>query len=602
MAEAEVKNASQAGVDPVMLTLIQGALGNIQEEMTATLRRSGRSNVAAIARDYSNALFDAKSEMVLQGQDIPVHLGSLIFGLRGVVAEMGDNIKPGDVLYHNDPTFGGSHISDMCAYKPVFYEGELVFWAVSKLHVVDAGGPVAGSYNMEAKEIWGEGLRIPPIKLVDQGVMNEDILKMILLNIRTSENQAGDIRAQLGAIGVAERRLMELCEKYGIEELQKGTEALKALATTQMNNVIRDAEDGVGVATTTVEDTGHGLGDIEIKITAKVSGETLEIELESPPQIPHYINSYASNTISSVYLGLVMWAQLPPPYNEGLYKNVTVNPGPEGSLTNAKEPAPCMLSTSIPCENIAYATQKALAAIKPRRTIGEWGRSYIATITGIDPRNEEYFVNLLLATEISGAGATHGVGDGWNVIGPGNVLGATTSGDTELTELLYPIIVHEYSIRRDSGGAGKWRGGCGSNFTIEPLRELSIASFGQGVVWPSEGAEGAKDVLVAPKLAGSHVREADGTELEAAGNSMFTLRRGQRYVSSCPGGGGAGDPFERDPASVLDDIENHKVSVEGARVEYGVAVGDDGSIDTEGTAALRSASRADSKREEVANA
>lgn len=601
MAKAQLRTAPEAEVDPVMLTLIQGALGNIQEEMTATLRRAGRSNVAAIARDYSSALFDADSEMVLQGQDIPVHLGSMIFGLRGVVAELGDDLKPGDVLYHNDPTYGGSHISDMCAYKPVFYEGELVFWAVSKLHVVDAGGPVAGSYNMEAKEIWGEGLRIPPIKLVDQGVMNDDLLKMILLNIRTSDNQAGDIRSQLGAVGVAERRLIELCEKYGVEELRKGTDALKALAARQMSDVIREAGDGVGVATTTIEDIGHGFGNIEIEITARIVGESLEIELESPPQLPYYINSYESNTISSVYLGLLMWAQLPPPYNEGLYKNVTVNCGQKGTMTNAEVPAPCMLSTSIPCENIAYSTQKALAAIKPRRTLGEWGRTFIATIAGTDPRRDEPFVNLLQATEISGAGATYGVGDGWHVVGPGNVLGATTTGDTELLELQHPIILHEFSIRRDSGGAGKWRGGCGSTYVIEPLGELSGASFGQGLTWPSEGAEGARDVLVEPKVAGSRVCDADGAERDAA-NKMFTLRRGQRFVTCCPGGGGVGDPFERDPEAVLDDVENMKVSVESARVEYGVAIADDGTVDREETAVLRSADREGSKREAVANA
>jgi N-methylhydantoinase B len=586
--------ASERDHDPVMLTLIQGALSNIQQEMTATLQRSGRSNVCTIARDYSNAIFDGRNEMVLQGQDIPVHLGSLIFGLKGVAKAFESKLEPGDVIYHNDPTFGGSHIADMCAYKPVFVDGELRFWAVSKLHVVDAGGPVAGSYNMGATEIWGEGLRIPPVKIVQAGVVNDDLLKLILLNLRTSENQAGDIRAQLGAVGVAERRLLALCDKYGANEVRSATEALKALADRQMRAVIAAAPDGVGVGSTLVEDTGHGLGHLEITVTATVEGEHLRIELSSPPQVPHFINSYESNTVSSVYLGLLMWAQLPPPYNEGLYRSVSVDCGPSGTITNAVVPAPCMLSTSIPCENIAYATQKALTNLKRHRTIGEWGRTYAAHAAGIDPRNGQYFVNNVLATEISGAGATFGVADGWHVIGPGNVLGAITSGDTEIIEFLYPMIIREYSIRQDSGGAGKWRGGCGSRYAIESLGDMHVSSFGQGLTWPSEGVEGARDVLVEAKIAGAHVKNADGSIEPQTTNTMFTLKPGQLYVTDNPGGGGAGDPLERAIADVARDVRARRVSVKGAAVEYGVVVVPETlEVDESGTTALRERIRAE---------
>jgi N-methylhydantoinase B len=276
--------------------------------------------------------------------------------------------------------------------------------------------------------------------------------------------------------------------------------------------------------------------------------------------------------VSSVYLGLLMWAQLPPPYNEGLYRSVTVDCGPSGTLTNAAVPAPCMLSTSIPCENIAYATQKALASLKRRRTIAEWGRTYAAHVAGIDPRNGNYFVNNVLATEISGAGATYGVADGWHVIGPGNCLGAITSGDTEIIEFLYPMIIHEYTIRRDSGGAGRWRGGCGSTYVIESLGEMHVSSFGQGLKWPPEGVEGARDVLVAAKVAGAYVKNPDGSIEPQSTNSMFTLRPGQLYVSDCPGGGGAGDPLERDAASVADDVRSRRVSIDGAEAEYGVVI------------------------------
>jgi N-methylhydantoinase B len=574
MGETVPRNsgAPPGAVDPVMLAVVQGALGNIQLEMTATLQRSGRSNVATIARDYSNAIFDGGAELILQGQDLPVHLASLIFGLKGVAKYFAKDVTPGDIYYHNDVTYGGSHIGDMCAYKPIFVDGELAFWSVSKLHVVDAGGPVPGSYNIEAKDMYAEGLRIPPIRLVDAGTLREDVLQFILLNVRTNENQAGDIRAQLGAVTVAEKRLLELCAKYGRAEVAAATEGLKDLADRQMRDVIRMAPDGTTVGRAVVEDTGHGLGVMEIVATATIKGDELTIALESPPQIPFFTNSYEANTTSGVYLGIAAWAQLPPPYNEGLYRCITVDCGTPGSFVNARVPAPCMLSTSCPNENIADAVREALTAAMPRRAMAEWGRTFGATVAGIDPRNGKYFVNLLLSTLISGAGAIDNLMDGWHMIGPSNCLGALTCGDTELIELLYPIIIHEYSIREDSAGAGKWRGGCGNLLTIEALGDADVACWGQGMASPANGCNGAFSAMPERKVARGIITHEDGRQTVLTTNQMFTLRPGELYMSVNAGGGGAGNPLDRDPARVADDVANCKVSIEAAAAEYGVVL------------------------------
>jgi N-methylhydantoinase B len=573
--------------DPVVLSLIQGALSNIQEEMTSTIMRSGRSNVATIARDYSNAIFDAGGEMVLQGQDIPVHLGSLIFGLRAVADRFGPTARPGDIYYHNDPALGGSHIADFCAYKPVFVDDRLAFWAVSKLHVVDAGGPVPGSYNMNAREIYAEGLRIPPIKLVDRGVMRDDILGLILANLRTNENQAGDIRAQLGAVGVAERRLLALCRKYGLPTIEGATDGLKQVADRQMRTVISETPDGSSTVTTSIDDMGHGLGALEITVTATVEDDRLTITLDSPPQIPFYLNSYMANTISSVYLGVLVWAQLPPPYNQGLYRSITVDCGAPGTLCNAQLPAPCMFSTSIPCENLADATRRALAGLMPRRPMAQWGLTYAAHASGVDPRNDEYFVNNLLMTEICGGGAVEGLMDGWHAVGPANTLGAITCGDTELIESIYPMLIAEYSIRKDSGGAGRWRGGCGTSLHLQPLGDLHVAAFGQGLHAPALGTSGAVDRMPERKLSIGRVFRPDGTD-EDVTNTMFVLRPGETYLSACQGGGGAGDPFLRDPERVARDVRNQRVSVDAAEVEYGVKLDPETlAVDHDATARLR---------------
>lgn len=579
--------------DAVLTAIVQGALASVQGEMTATLRQSGRSNVATIARDYSHAIFNARAEMVLQGEDLPAHLGSLLFGVKGVAECFGDRVAPGEIYYHNDPACGGSHLPDMCAYLPVFVDGELTFWAVSKLHVVDAGGPVPGSYNRDARDMFAEGLRIPPVKLVDRGELREDVLNLILANLRSPGHQRGDIRAQLGAVRVAERRLIEVCEKYGRDEVVRCTEELQDLAEAQVRALVREIPDGVTRGVALLEDIGHGLGDIELIAEVTVTGDELHIRLDSPAQIPFYVNSYAANSISGVYLGLIMWAQLPPPYNEGLYRGVTVDCGPSGTMLNAQIPAAHALSTSVPNENIASAVHQALTRVHTTRSVGSWGSSYGLKLSGPDPKSPDgkNFVYNFVASLISGAGATEGVMDGWPTSGPANCMGALTCGDTEVIESIYPLVLHEFAMRKDSGGAGAWRGGQGNLFTLEPLVPMDVATTGQGVKRPADGVGGAVSAMPERKTARSLITRADGTQEAILTNRRFSLQPGDRFTSGNPGGGGCGDPFTRDPAKVLDDVVNHRVSVEAARVEYGVVLREIGSrhfaLDLDATASLR---------------
>ena len=233
-----------AEIDPITLAVIQGVLESTQREMTLTIEKTSRSSVFNIARDYSNALFSGDGEMVLQGQDIPIHLGSLMPALRSVADYFADDIHPGDVFYHNDPAWSGSHIVDCCMYKPVFYRDELVFWTVSKGHVTDIGGPVPAGYNPDAKEIYAEGLRIPPLKIWDRGTERRDVVNFILTNVRSRRLQAGDMRAQLAAVTIGERNLIGLLDKYGRDTVMAGMAQLLDLAEAQMRAFIADIPDG----------------------------------------------------------------------------------------------------------------------------------------------------------------------------------------------------------------------------------------------------------------------------------------------------------------------------------------------------------------------
>ena len=561
-----------AEIDPITLAVIQGVLESTQREMTLTIEKTSRSSVFNIARDYSNALFSGDGEMVLQGQDIPIHLGSLMPALRSVADYFADDIHPGDVFYHNDPAWSGSHIVDCCMYKPVFYRDELVFWTVSKGHVTDIGGPVPAGYNPDAKEIYAEGLRIPPLKIWDRGTERRDVVNFILTNVRSRRLQAGDMRAQLAAVTIGERNLIGLLDKYGRDTVMAGMAQLLDLAEAQMRAFIADIPDGCYRGSSVLEDAGHGCGDIEIAADVTVEGDRMDVTLSSPPQIPYFINSYAANSLSGVYLGLMMFAQLPPPYNAGLYRPLSVDVGPPGTLTNAREPAPHCNCTTTPSESITDAVRMALEQALPERAVASWGHSNGLNIAGKDYRSGEDYVSMILATIISGGGASHKT-DGWPAVGPQCCFGALTSGDVEILEYQYPIIIHRYGLMTDSGGAGKLRGGSGTHWEVEPLRDpMTVVMFGEGRRYPAQGALGAVSALQEPKVGRALYYKKDASVEEIKTNRIVEIEPGERFANQNPGGGGVGDPRDRDRDKVLEDVKNGFISVRAAWEEYGVRI------------------------------
>ncbi|MAS04861.1 MAG: hydantoinase [Ahrensia sp.] len=579
---------SRTDVDPITLSVVRGVLETTQREMTLALEQTARSSVFNLAHDYSTALFNHTPEMILQGQDIPIHLGSLVPAMKAVDGFFAGDIHEGDLILHNDPDYAGSHIIDTCMYYPVFYHGELVFWTVCKGHLTDIGGPVPAGYNPDAKEIFAEGLRIPPIKIWDKGKPRNDILNMLLTNMRARRDQEGDFNALIGACQVGARNLIALLDKYGKQTVQDCIEVLLDMANKHMNTLIAEVPDGTYKGTAILEDAGHGFGDFEITATVTIEGPNCHIAIESPPQIPYFINSYEGNSYSGVYLGLMMFAQLPPPYNEGLYRNVTVDMGPKGTLCNARSPAPHMNCTTTPMETLTDAVRLAFEQAAPDKVSASWGHANGCNIAGWDKRHDEEYVTMVLASIISGAGAT-ATQDGWHACGPECCFGALTSGDIEMLEHSYPIIIHEYGLMEDSGGAGKHRGGSGTRWEVEPLDSpMTLITFGEGRRIPAMGAAGASSTMVDKKVGRLEVTRNGETRI-ITDNVIETIQPGERAANMNPGGGGFGQAFERDPAKVVDDVRNGLVSIEGARLDYGVVIADRATlaIDEDATAALR---------------
>lgn len=581
-------STSQRSIDPITLSVVRGALETAQREMTTTLEKTARSSVFNLAHDYSNALFDHMPEMILQGQDIPIHLGSLMPAMKAVAEYYGDDIHEGDVIYHNDPVFMGSHILDCCMYKPVFYEDELVFWTVCKGHVTDIGGPVPAGYNPDAKEIYAEGLRIPPIKIWEKGVKRTDVINLIHSNMRSRRNQEGDLNAQYGACSVGERNMIALLDKYGVETVRAAIEELKNMADNHMRTLISSIPDGQYHGEAVLEDSGHGLGDLTISADIEITDSNVHIKITSPPQVPYFINSYAGNSMSGVLLGLMMFAQVDPPYNEGLYRCVTVDLGEHGTLCNAKEPAPHVNCTTTPMETLTDAVRMAFEAAAPDRVIASWGHASGINISGIDPTTGEQYVTMILASIISGAGATQQM-DGWHACGPLCCFGALSSGDIELLEYQYPILIHKYGLAEDSGGAGKHRGGCGTVWEVEPLgHDMTVVAFGEGREYPTMGAAGAEQISPELKLGRLEIVHEDGVTDLYKQNTVTQISPGERARNTNPGGGGYGNSFERDIAAVLKDVRERIISIEAAKLEYGVVVDPKTlQVDERQTAALR---------------
>lgn len=569
-------------VDPITLAVVRGALETTQREMTLTLEKTGRSSVFNLAHDYSNALFDHYPEMILQGQDIPIHLGSLIPAMKAVAEFFGDDIHEGDVIYHNDPAYAGSHILDCCMYKPVFYQGELVFWSVCKGHLTDIGGPVPAGYNPEAKEIFAEGLRIPPVKLWEKGQRREDVINLLLTNMRARRDQEGDLNAQYGACRVGERNLIALLDKYGVDSVRSCIAELKNMADRHMRSLILSMPDGHYVGEAELEDSGHGFGTLTIKTEVDIQDDTVHIRVDSPPQLPYFINSYAGNSMSGIYLGLMMFAEVSPPYNEGLYRCVTVDLGEPGTLCNATEPAPHVNCTTTPMETLTDAVRRAFEQAAPERVAASWGHASGVNIAGVDPRTGEEYVTMVLASIISGAGATQHM-DGWHACGPLCCFGALSSGDVELLEYTYPILIHRYGLVQDSGGAGRNRGGSGTAWEVEPLgHEMTVIGFGEGRQIPTMGAAGAYNGLADAKLGSLAITREAGTEVHQQ-NVMTTIYPGERALNTNPGGGGFGDPFKRPIEEVVEDVKNGLVSLEAAFTEYGLRI-DEATFDVDASA------------------
>ena len=542
--------------DPITLAVVEHRLESIALEMTEVMLRTSMSQILNSSRDFSTAILDAECQLVAQGEGIPVHISALPIAGAAVREYFEGDMSEGDLFVLNDPYFGGSHLPDITIIRPVFYQGELLFYGVNRAHHSDVGGGTHGGYNPAASEIYQEGIRIPPLRLYDKGVPREDVLQMIAANVRQSENFLGDLNAQIGSVMIAEQRIQALLESYGPERLTAAVNDILAATEKQVREFISQWPDGVYRGESLVDDDGFDNKLVPIRAKVTIEGDSMIIDLgESSPQVTGFINSSYANTRSLTHAAIMYLAPTDVARNEGSARAVQVI-APKGLVVNANPPAPVCMSTNHCAEEIVEAIFKALSQAIPHEVTAGFSRRLRYAMTGIDPRTGRQFIwHFFLAR--GGGGASYGY-DGWPNVGEVNVAGGIRAPSIELTEERFPFFVKCHELRADSGGAGTWRGGLGAicDLVYEGTEPALLNTAGDGIVVPPFGLFGAD-----PGLPHDYKILSDGAERLLGSKEVgVVVNPGDHVYCLSSGGGGYGEPGERDEAAREWDLKNGYVT------------------------------------------
>jgi N-methylhydantoinase B len=557
--------------DPATFEIIKNSLYKIAEEMRVVLAKTAYSPLLKSAGDYSCGVFNARGEMVAQGPDLPIHLGSMPDAVRAVVGAFAGDVHEGDVFLHNDPYFGGSHLPDVNVVRPAFHAERLIGYACLRAHWPDVGSATPGSYGA-VTNIFGEGLRIPPLRLIGHGALNEDVEKLVLANVRTPDERKGDLGAQLAATLRATERLEALARRYGGAELVGIMGEVMNYSERLMRAALTDLPDGEGA----FEDycDGDGIADDEsgkdaqfrIRLNVKKEKDRLIVDFAgTDAQVKGPMNAPLSVTASGVYCGLktaIDPGNLIPP-NSGCWRNIEIR-APKGSLVNAQFPAPVVYANHEISHRVADMVMGALANFMPDHVMAcSQGTSAILTLGGVDPRTKRAYVSY--ETVKGGFGARPNK-DGINTIASG--ISNTMNTPVEVMETAFPVRIERYEINPDSGGAGRYRGGCGAIrvWRMLPPAQATGALCMERMTSPPFGLLGGK----AGAAAVVTLTTPDGATRHLPSKGAFEAPAGSVIAMITPGSGGFGPPEQRDPAAIVRDLREGYVSAAHLRRDYGL--------------------------------
>jgi N-methylhydantoinase B len=573
---------TQVTLDPITLAVIQNGLQQVCNEMDLAFVRAAFSPVISEALDRSDGIYHRTTgELIAQGDlGLPVFVGTMQFGTQAVI-ERARDLVPGDMYIVNDPYLGGTHLMDVRFVKPFFYRGELFSWLANTGHWPDTGGMVPGGFSASATEVEQEGLRLPPVKLFKAGKLDDEILSIILSNIRIADQRIGDIKAQAAALTVGERRLTALLDRYGPDTVEHAIEELKGRAEQQMRARIATIPDGDYHGQAYVDSDGVVDEPLVIDMRIKKRGTDLTFDMSgSSPPCAGPMNSVIATTCSSVYLAIKhIFPEVP--INAGTFAPLNVI-HPEGTFLYARYPRPVSGCAAEVSQRIAEAVFNALTPAIPEQLFGApAGTSGNFALGGFDPeRSRAYIMYVISGGGYGGSVQGDGISNGCSTIG------ISKSTPVEVLEQLYPVLFEEYALHEGSGGAGEHRGGFGLKYRVQLRRGSARASFVMdhgrtGPLGALGGADGGVNVVTifrdgkasTPK----HLSKAQDIALEP----------GDTVEVRTPGGGGYGPPATRQTALVVQDVHRGYYTREEVREKFSVELTDAGELDSRATKSLR---------------
>ncbi len=565
-------NAAATAADPATFEIIKNSFYKIAEEMRVVLCKTAYSPILKSAGDFSCGVFDAKGDMVAQGPDLPIHLGSMPDAVRAVVSAFTGDVHPGDVFIHNDPYQGGSHLPDINVVRPAFSGGLLLGYACLRAHWPDVGSATPGSYGA-VTDIFGEGLRLPPLRLIAKGVLNADLEKVILANVRTPDERKGDLGAQLAATLRATERLEALARRYGGERITAYMAEVMDYSERLMRAALADLPDGEGY----FEDfcDGDGIPDTPdgkdlpfwIRMRVTKSGDRLDVDFAGTDGgVKGPMNAPLSVTASGIYCGLktaVDPNSLIPP-NSGCWRMITLD-APKGSVVNAQFPSPVVYANHEMSHRVADMIMGALVHFWPGQVMAcSQGTSAVVTFGGVDPRNGRRYVSY---ETIKGGFGARPNKDGINTVASG--ISNTMNTPIEVLEMAFPLRVERYGINPDSGGAGRFRGGCGAVRSwrliagADAIGTLCMERMTSAPFGLLGGQAGAAATVT--------LTTADGHQRSLPSKGAFPASAGSVVDMITPGSGGFGPVVQRDRSAIGRDLADGYITLDAARRLYGVA-------------------------------
>ena len=566
-------------VDPITLEIVNNRLRYISKEMVITLTRIAYSAVIYDGHDCSAGLFDDKGQLLTLDAGLPFHIASMPFSVKAVLNEFQNDIHPGDIFITNDPIYGGTHLPDILIIVPIFYEGNVAFFAAARGHWTDVGGSTPGSLSGKATEVIQEGLVIPPIKIFERGKLNQRLLELLLSNMRMREIRQGDMMSQIAACRHAERSCLELVEKYGIETIERCGEELINRSEQNLRRKLKDIPEGTYYYEDYMDNDGITKEARRIKVAVTVKDASIFVDFagsSSQSRGPINCPLYAAQSAVVVAMKILIDPLGAP--NEGIFRLIKVN-APRGTLVNPAREAAIGGQGEVKYR-IIYSIIGALAKVMPEHISGcDYGSVNHTYISGIDGTTGTFFIHYEYPP--GGNGGT------FMMDGPSGMRGPSSGNvflqSNELIESLYPLRVSYGTLRANSGGPGKFRGGLGVMRRVEILpKGASLSIVTDRSVIPSFGVYRGQSGL---GQRWSIIRNGVEKVLPFSGKaSNFKLKKGDIVNCLSAGGGGFGDPLDRDPESVRVDVIQGYVSMESAKKVYGVVLsGKDLSVNKKAT-------------------